>query len=42
MEAVARDLLAKNDQGKRDDSNYVIGFHRSFATSIEHLHMHAF
>ena len=42
MELIAREFLAKANQGKTDDPKYVIGFHRSFATSIDHIHLHAF
>ena len=42
MEIVGRKFLAQNNEEKTEDLSYVIGFHRSFATSIEHLHLHAF
>jgi len=42
MDVIAREFLARANDGKKDDPNYVIGFHRSFATSIDHIHLHAF
>ena len=39
MEEIALRILNENKQG---EEAYKIGFHRSFATSIDHLHLHAF
>lgn len=44
MNTVARDLLSRYtpEDLKPEDIVYRIGFHRSFATSQDHLHLHAF